>query len=760
MNKKIRAINAVVSGVVQGVGFRPFVYRTANRFEYTGWVKNIGKGVEIHLESKGERDFSNFFQELQHKAPPLAKIEKIEIHEAMLQSCKTFSIKESLKGQSFAFISPDISLCDDCRMEMMRPSDRRYRYPFINCTNCGPRYTIVRAIPYDRIQTTMKDFAMCTDCRKEYSNPMNRRYHAQPIACPVCGPQVKLIESSSGKEIKGGIKKASELIKNGRIVAVKGLGGFHLVCDAFNFSALRRLRQIKMRKKKPLALMASQLSVIEKFAKLTAHEKSFINSVTRPIVLATKRQNIPGIAPGLREMGFMLPYTPIHYLLMEHIDLIVATSSNPKDSPIMKDENEGVNKLCDFVLTHNRPIQMRADDSVMKIIGHQPLFLRRARGYVPYPQQVQERLMSSRQILTLGGELKNTISGYKNGHVVTSQFLGDLKEYENYQYFQEAIDHLSQLFDIKPDIVVSDLHPDFHSTRTAQRMGIPHVQVQHHFAHMLAPMLEHNVPPEKKVLGVVWDGYGYGSDGKAWGGEFLLGDYSGFQRFAHFKYIPLPGGDLAAKNPWRMALSYLIDTYGSAIPEIKELKSVETKRIVEITNMIQKKSFCPLTSSCGRLFDAVSFLTGLAPLEIEFEAEAPMRLESMATHDTNAAYSFTLNTSIKPPYVISFEETIKAILTDRKEKVSRRIISTKFHNALANIILNVAEKAREKHKVDTIVLAGGVFLNKVLLHSAECKLQQKNFHALRPLRYSPNDESLSLGQMAYALYKFSETQKR
>jgi len=754
--EKSKAIEAVVFGIVQGVGFRPFIYRTARNLKYSGWVKNIGFGVEIHLESETPCDFSDFIKALNHNKPPLARIEKIDIRSAEWFDCREFYIKKTGKGRSFVFISPDISICDNCHKEMNTSTDRRFLYPFINCTDCGPRYTIVNSLPYDREKTTMVGFKMCGNCHKEYSDPMDRRYHAQPIACPDCGPQVTLLNTRTGKHISRGIKKATELLKSGNILAVKGLGGFHLACDPFNKEAVQKLRKIKARNYKPLALMAKDIKTVMDYAHVSPAEKEQLCSPRRPIVLLKKKNDIQGIAPGLNELGFMLPYTPLHHLLLEDIELFVATSSNLKDSPIMKDENEGVGKLCDYILTHDRPISMRADDSVMKIFNSRPLFFRRARGYVPYPQAVPEQLKYSGQILALGGELKDTISVYKNGYVITSQFLGDLDEYQNFKYFQEAIAHLSRLFDIKPDIIVSDLHPDFHTTRYAEKSGMPHLQVQHHFAHILAPMLEHNIARKEKVLGIALDGFGYGSDGTAWGGEFLLTDYSGYKRFAHFEYIPLPGGDLAAKQPWRMSLAYLYNIFGRDLPALDAFVKVSPDKIKGVIGMIEQKLCCPQSSSCGRLFDAVSFLAGLAPSEVEFEAQAPMLLESCADSRINHGYEFELSRSsekdsFKGPYIVSFRKTIKAIVRDIENKTSISEVSAKFHNTLADIIVAVSLKCRQEHNINTVVLVGGVFLNKYLLQAAFRQLEKQDFHILRPVLYSPNDESISLGQIAFAL---------
>ncbi len=749
--KNTRAVTAVVFGVVQGVGFRPFVYRLAHEFRYRGWVKNIGFGVEIHLESKNPVDFESFFHELRRRKPPLSIIETLELQTSGYTGCREFTIQKSDGESGFVFISPDIAMCGNCRKELHDPADRRYRYPFINCTDCGPRYTIVKDLPYDRPQTTMDAFKMCRDCEKEYTNPLNRRYHAQPIACPACGPQV-FLRDKKGNHLEGGIEHAAGLIEKGYIGAVKGLGGFHLVCSPFNIKAVNRLREIKQRKVKPLALMASDKTTAALYTHISKHEKVQLCSSRRPIVLMKKKQDIPGIAPGLSEMGIMLPYTPLHDLLLEKLSLIVATSSNPKDSPIMIDEKEGVADYCDFLLTHNRPIQMRADDSVMKVVQGKPLFLRRARGYVPYPQSVPAKLRSSRNILALGGELKDTISIYKDGYVVTSQFLGDLDEYQNFQYFEETLRHLSRLFDFTPDLIVTDLHPDFHTTRFAKKQNTPHIQVQHHYAHVLAALFEHGIDPSRKVLGVAWDGFGYGTDGTAWGGEFLTLDFQGFNRTGRLQPVPLPGGDLASKQPWRMALSYLVTTFGEPIPPAAVLESISIQKINSVKKMIKKQFCAPLTSSIGRLFDAVSFLTGLAPQEVEFEAEAPMLLESAADQKENRLYPF----SIDEDGILSFSPMIKNIIRDINSGVSPGSISAGFHNTLAESIYQMAERTRKIKKIDTVVLVGGVFLNRVLLSKTQTRLKEAGFKVYRPELYSPNDESLSLGQIAYSLANLND----
>jgi hydrogenase maturation protein HypF len=745
-----RAARLLVFGVVQGVGFRPFVWRLASRMGYRGWVKNIGPGVEIHLESAEPADFGEFVRRLETERPPLARIESVSLESASFKRCREFRVRKSGRGKAFVFISPDIATCEACREEILDPGARRYHYPFTNCTDCGPRYTIVKSLPYDRARTTMAGFPMCPDCAREYGDPRDRRYHAQPIACPKCGPRVRLIDSRSGRRLPGGIEAAAALIRKGRILAVKGLGGFHLVCDPWNARAVARLRKLKDRRFKPLALMAADLAAARTVARVTAAEEALLLSTARPIVLLRKKRDIPGIAPGLGEVGVMLAYTPLHHLLLRDLGLIVATSSNKKDSPIMKDREPSLAGLCDAVLDHDRPIFMRADDSVAKVAADGPLLVRRARGYVPYPQSVPEGLRVPGHILALGGELKDTVSVYKNGYVVTSQFLGDLDEYENRRYLRETVDHLCRLFEVKPCLVVSDLHPDFASTRLAAGMGLPHVRVQHHFAHTLAPMLEHGLGPGEKVLGVSWDGYGYGADGGAWGGEFLIAGYRSFERYAHLAEVPLPGGDLAAKQPWRMALAYLGQAYAGKPPAIDALKRVPAAKLKGVREMIDRKVGSPPTSSCGRLFDAVSFLLGLAPLEMEYEAQAAMRLEAAAAEvRTGSSYPFSVAGGC-PAREVSLAPAVRAIVRDLG-RTRAGLAARRFHNTLAAVVLDVARRARRERGVRVVALTGGVFLNRVLLEETTRLLAGSGFKVLRPRQYSPGDESLSVGQVAYGL---------
>jgi len=752
-----QAFRLLVKGTVQGVGFRPFVYRLATRLRFTGYVRNVGQGVEIFLEGS-RQNFEKFLVSLRQELPPLARLESLEWLEASPENRREFIIDRSRQGEAFVFISPDIATCSECLKEIETPGERRYAYPFTNCTNCGPRYTIVKSLPYDRASTTMSDFPMCPDCRKEYENPLDRRYHAQPIACPTCGPSIVILEAKSRKLVARDVRTATQLIKKGNILAVKGLGGFHLIGDALNLETVLRIRKIKDRQVKPLALMADNLQTIKKYAYLSSEEESWLTSPRRPIVLLRKKKDIPGIAPGIETIGFMLPYTPLHHLLLKGLPLVVATSSNLKDAPIIKDDQFITSDLCDYILTHNREIASRADDSVMKLANGRPLFLRRARGFVPFPQKVLESLKVPARVLAVGGELKNTISIYKDGYIVTSQFLGDLDDYQNLGYFQETLAHLSRLFHFQPEYVVSDLHPDFQSTRFARSLGVPHFQVQHHYAHLLAALVEHNIPPGEKVLGVSFDGFGYGQDGQAWGGEFLLADYHDYLRLAHLKYVPLPGGDLAAKEPWRMTVAYLRQAFGPDFPRPASLQNIPEGIIQAVNQMIEKKVNCPLTSSVGRLFDAVSFLCGLAPERIEYEAQAPALLEAAAlscyrSEAKGKTYPFSFQ-GTEPPLTVDLSEAIRELVEETSHnKFSVGKLASKFHSTLTEIIATMAELARKEYGIKTVVLVGGVFLNRLLTEQTEKRLEEKKFRVLRPIFYSPNDESLSIGQIAFALNK-------
>ena len=647
-----------------------------------------------------------------------------------------FEIRATRDRSGFVFISPDIATCPDCLEEIGTPGGRRYRYAFTNCTNCGPRYTIVRDLPYDRPRTTMAGFPMCPDCRREYEDPLDRRHHAQPIACPACGPRLSLLDARTGRKLRGDVAEAAALIKAGRVLAVKGLGGFHLVCDPFSRAAVARLRRTKDRRTKPLALMARDLAAVRRFADVSQAERELLLSPRRPIVLLKKKKDIPGIAPGLDEIGFMLPYTPLHQLLLEDLGLIVATSSNAKDAPIIKDEEEGVRGLCDAVLTHDRPIAMRADDSVVKVAAGRPLFVRRARGYVPYPQPVPAALRSDRDIVALGGELKDTISLYKRRlrrHQPVPRRPRRLPELRLFRGDPCAISSASST-PVPPRSSPT-------STPTSGRPATPRgwacpISASSTITPTSWPRSSSTaIPPRRRVLGVALDGYGYGADGTAWGGEFLLADYDGFDRFAQFEAVPLPGGDLAAREPWRMALAWLDRAYGEDIPDVKALRRIGRPRREAVLRMIRGGLRSPLTSSCGRLFDAVSFIAGTAPERLEFEAEAAMRFEAAADRAYRGRYRTEL-TAAGPgrPIDISFAPLVRGVVRDLDKGVPLPVIAAKFHDALAVLIVRVAERARQAHGTEEVSLAGGVFLNRRLLETTERRLEAGGFRVFRPRR--------------------------
>lgn len=731
----MRAVRIHIIGTVQGVGFRPFVFRIANEEGLKGFVRNTPDGVEIHIE--GVDGFDGFISKLKRAHPPNARIDKIDVVEVQPLGLKDFTIETTREGGATVFAPPDLFTCNDCQRELLDPSDRRFKYPFINCTNCGPRYTIIHGLPYDREKTTMRIFKMCPECEKEYSDPLNRRFHAEPNACPECGPSIFFIEN--GHRMRGGLERAVETIREGKVLALKGLGGFHLVCDPFNKDAVMRLRRLKDRERKPFALMAKDIEMVKEIAFISPDEERILESASRPIVLLKKRKEIWGISPGLDTYGIMLPYTPLHYLILQEFPLIIATSANLRESPIMKDESEGVEEISDSILTHNREIAVRCDDSVVKVFRGKPLFLRRGRGYVPDPiiLPISEKKSG---IIGLGGELKNTITILKNNYAITSQYLGDMKDYRNLKYLEEIINHFKKLYDFEPEVYVCDLHPDFTTSRLAERSGKRILRLQHHIAHVFAVLAEHSVLPDSPILGVSWDGMGYGEDGKIWGGEFFLIKGPKVLRRIHFDYIPQPGGDLAVKEPWRMALSFILRAHGRIVKK-GILEMVDNKKLESVKKAVERGVNAPLTSSVGRLFDAVSAIAGISPLKIDYEAEPAMKLEAVY-EEANEVYTYEINEDR-----IEVNGMIKE-LVEGNEPPS--VISGRFHFTLAKIILDVANFIRRNYNVKKVVLSGGVFLNRVLLELAVPLLENNGFEVLYPMRFSPGDEAISLGQVFYA----------
>jgi len=755
---KIRK-NIIIKGIVQGVGFRPFIHKLVQNYNLSGWVLNSNQGVEIEVEGKTE-EIDSFVSNIKKKLPPLARIEKIEVNQLPLIGYKEFSIKKSIvkEENSFVLVSPDISICEDCLQELFDPHNRRFRYPFINCTNCGPRFSIIKDIPYDRKKTTMNNFKMCSLCQGEYENIENRRYHAQPNACADCGPQVSLYQNKIKLEGIDPIEKAVKLLKEGKIGAIKGLGGFHLACDATNNKAVARLRRLKNREAKPFAIMSFNLEKIMQYCKLGEKEKEWLVNRARPIVLLQKKVDSlisPLAAPRNNYLGVMLPYTPLHYLLLkDNFTALIMTSGNITDQPIIGDNLEALEKLdgiVDFFLSYNRDIFNRCDDSVIKIINDNKVFFRRSRGFVPHPIILDFKL---KEVLALGGELKNTISFSKENYIFLSQYLGDLKSVETLEFFKESIKSFKKMFRANPEIIACDLHPDYLSTQYAEEIkvkeGLKVVKVQHHHAHIVSCMAENNV--KEKVIGVAYDGTGYGDDGNIWGGEFLLCDLKKYSRVGHLKYFPLPGGDKAIVEPWRMAYSYLYSIYGGG-PKAKTLdidfnRRMDYDKLSIIEKMIDKNINSPLTSSCGRLFDAASSLIGIRD-EISYEGQAAMELESFCAPGITERYKFSIYKE-EEKFIINPQEIFIDIIKDLKEGIDKKVMAAKFHNTVAEFTVDLCGKIRKDTGINEIALSGGVFQNKYLTEKVVFLLEDKGFKVYIQRKVPPNDGGISLGQAVVA----------
>ena len=767
-----------VKGIVQGVGFRPFAHRLAEEFGLRGWVKNTTTGVVIEVEGD-KRKVEKFYDVIGIRKPLPAQIEEKKIIYRAPRGSRYFTIRESTSRQrKEVLISPDIAFCHDCLVELKDSSDRRQKYPFINCTNCGPRFTIIKDLPYDRPLTTMKKFHMCPLCQKEYEDISRRRYHAEPNACPRCGPEIRLIKCrKSGRESIGTLRypeysikglKALEatvhLVKKGKIVAMKGLGGFHLACDATNGAAVEKLRQRKGRRYKPFAIMVSDIETAKKNCLLCQEEEKLLSDWQKPIVLLEKRRDSEVsdlVAPNNNRLGVMLPYTPLHYLLFNSVysslSALVMTSGNLSDLPIEIGNKEAVDRLshiADYFLLHNRDIYNRCDDSIVEIFSGESVVIRRARGYVPTPVELDYEL---ELILACGAELKNTFCLTKKNHAFISQYIGDLKDYKTLGYYEDMIKRFQKLFGISPKIIVHDLHPDYLSTRyavniTQRRPKIMRIPVQHHHAHIVSCLGENRV--RGKVIGVAFDGIGYGVDGNVWGGEFLVADCRDFQRIGQLKYLPLPGGDRAVEEPWRMAVSLLAEAFGKRIPRI-DFMNRWGKKVPIVLEMMEKRINSPLTSSMGRLFDGISSLLGICDVNT-YEGQAAMELESVAeelsvsTGDLLAEnYGYEIREE-KGTFIIEPASIVRGIVDDLHKRVPASAIAYKFHNVIADIVKNVTLRVKEKTGIGKVALSGGVFQNRLLLGLALGKLTEAGFICYYQKKIPCNDGGISLGQAIIA----------
>ena len=753
-----RRIKAEVTGIVQGVGFRPFVYQLAGHHDLGGFVRNTSHGALLEVEGESGR-VESFLESLQSQAPPLAVITQIHVSPLPLAGHSAFSIKHSkvLPGRN-TLISPDVAVCEDCLREMFDPSDRRYRYPFINCTNCGPRYTIIMDVPYDRPYTSMRDFSMCPDCAAEYDNPADRRFHAQPNACPVCGPRVELADAD-GVPLPADdpIQEAAERLKQGRIVAVKGLGGFHLAVDAYNGEAVARLRQRKRREEKPLAVMAPDVAAIEAFAEVSTGEAAALSSMQRPIVLLTARRPsplAPAVAPDNKYVGAFLPYTPLHYLLLEGLRALVMTSGNLTDEPIAIDNDEAVRRLAgiaDYFLLHNRDIYLRSDDSVVRVEGRGLSQIRRSRGFVPTPIFLKQGLP---EVLAVGGELKNTVCLTKGDRAFISQHIGDLENLSTLEFFELTIDHLKRVLDIRPRIIAYDLHPDYLSTQWArQQTGVEIIGIQHHHAHVVGVMAEHGL--DGPVIGLACDGTGYGRDGQIWGGEILLADYDRFDRRGRLEYLPLPGAAAAIREPWRMAVSALMHAYGHDLDglDLDLLSRQDPGRLDLLKQVIEKRVGSPLTSSLGRLFDAVAALIGLRD-RVAFEGQAAMMLEMLCPDGPPDPYPmdpYPVETAeAGGVWIIRPAAVIRGVVDDLREGRPGALISARFHAWTIQAFSEAAARISRETGVRTAVLSGGCFQNKILARGLFRSLEGRGLDVYTQNLAPVNDGGLSLGQAVSA----------
>lgn len=740
-----------VRGIVQGVGFRPFIFLLARQFGLVGRVSNDSEGVLIEAEG-ADAAVQRFIDAIRNQAPPLAVVEGIDTRTlCALGTEDAFVIAASEVGAERAtLVSPDIATCDDCLNEVFDPRDRRAGYAFTNCTNCGPRFTIVCDVPYDRRNTTMADFALCAECAREYVDPLDRRFHAQPVACPVCGPRLSLLDGEGNVLEETPLSGAVHRLRDGRIVAIKGLGGYHLAVNARDEAATLRLRARKAREEKPFAIMVSDLEAARRIVQVDGAEEALLAGIRRPIVLLRRRDGngvAASVAPGNAFLGVMLAYTPLHHLLLRAFDgPLVMTSANLSDEPIAyrdDDARQRLRDVADAFLTHDRPIHIRTDDSVARVFGQTVMLVRRSRGYVPQPVMLPMKL--PRAILAVGAELKNTICVGRDHHAFLSHHIGDLENYEAFTSFQEAISHMQRLFDARPTLIAHDLHPDYLSTRWALEQNLPLCGVQHHHAHIASCLVDNGqLGP---VIGVAFDGTGYGCNKTLWGGEFLIADLRSYERVGHLVDVPLPGGTAAIRAPWRMAAVHTWRAFGADMPELGVWRRNEA-HWQTILQMARQGVNAPLSSSMGRLFDAVAALLDVRDT-ISYEGQAAIELEQIADPTEDGTYPFTLDTC-DGRFEIDPAPMIHRIVDDLRQEVPRRIVAGRFHNTVADMIVRGCELTRRQAGLEGVALSGGVFQNLILLERATTRLRAAGFVVSHHAQVPCNDGGISLGQLAVA----------
>lgn len=747
------SLEVIVTGLVQGVGFRPFIFRIATKAGLTGWVLNTNENVKI-LVTGDPVNISSFLTALRNEAPPASMIEAISTVEIKSAVFDSFRILESHNvSDEITEISPDIAVCNDC-LEDITKSGSRLNYAFVNCTNCGPRFTIIQDLPYDRAKTTMKTFAMCPECREEYETVTDRRFHAQPTACSKCGPTYELFagQSKVSESIDVILDRVSQSVENGGVVLIKGLGGMHLACDAFNETAVKKLRDLKNREGKPFAVMFRDIAQLKIHAEVNEIEEQSLVSWRRPIVLLKKKNTTQqhvlaqNLNAGLNLLGVMLPYMPFHYMLFQQLktSAIVLTSGNFSSEPILIDNKPALEQflpVVDLAVMHNRDIYNRTDDSVTRIIGGKERIFRRSRGYAPAAVRTA---MNTEGIIAFGAELTNCFCVGKGQKAFLSQHIGDLQGLETIQFYENTIKQFISLFRVKPELLAVDMHPEYISTKAGLNYGnFQVVKIQHHHAHIASCMAEHML--DEKVIGVALDGTGYGTDGHIWGSEFLVCDLNDFTRITHFDYIPLPGGDSAAEEPWRTAVSFLYKVYGKEFLSLglPFLNHLDPDKVALIIQMIDKKINCPLSSGAGRLFDCVASLLDLVQ-EATFQAEGPMRLEAIVRTDCTESYAFECKETIQ------FGLTIQEITDDIRKGTDTSIIATKFHNTIILAIFETVKSIRLKEGINKVVLSGGVFQNKYLLEGTIQVLLKNNFEVYSHATVPSNDGGIALGQLAVA----------
>ncbi len=755
-----------VKGIVQGVGFRPFVYRLARNLQLNGWVRNTSGNVAIEVEGP-EEGVSQFPALLKEKAPPAARVQEVTTRKLPAKGESGFAIRKSqAEPGKYQPVSPDLATCPECLAEVFEPQNHRYLYPFTNCTNCGPRFTIIRDIPYDRPLTTMSRFTMCPECQAEYDDPLDRRFHAQPNACPKCGPSLQLTDLD-GALLPGAdpLREAADLLLQGYIVAVKGLGGFQLACDATNQKAVARLRERKRRPGKPLALMMASIAEIEKHCYVSPEEAELLLSPNAPIVLLKWRKDISNVTPLVAEnnkyLGVMLPYTPLHHILLRYAARpLVMTSGNLSEEPICQDNDEALRRLhgiADYFLLHNRDIHARYDDSVYLVERDTARAIRRARGYAPSPIRLPFR---ARQVLACGAEEKNTFCLTRDEYAFLSQHIGDMDNEETVEHFENTIDLYQRLFRVQPEALAHDLHPEYLSAKYALKYaaenGLKTIGIQHHHAHIVSCLVENNF--REPAIGVAFDGVGYGSDGNLWGGEFLVGDWGSFERAAHLEYVPMPGGVAAIRKPYRMALGYIYSLLGPETPldDLPIMSKIPAAEADIIKAQLERRLNSPLTSGAGRLFDAVSALAGVRG-QVDYEAQAAIELEMLAPDDVAhfEPYPFAISGDEKPA-VVKLKELISAVVKDVRNGVKPGLISARFHLTVARIILETCCLISRQSGRKTVALSGGVFQNRLLFHLAIDALEREGFQVLSHRVVPCNDGGISLGQAAIANQQINE----